>query len=454
MIRHSISRRTVLRGLGAAVALPFLEAMAPEPIARVIGSAAEAAVGKPPTRMAFIFMPNGMNMFQCKPPEIGANYTLPPTLAPLEALRKQISVLSGLTLDGARSKGDGGGDHARSAAAFLTGMHPYKTAGKNIHLGVSVDQMAARSVGIQTRLPSLELGLDRGQIAGQCDSGYSCAYVTNISWASATQPMPKEFDPASLFDRLFKTGDADEDAAGRAKRVTLKKSILDYIADDTQRLNAQLGRSDQQKLDEYTTAIREIEKRIEAARNAPPEPVPTMQKPDGIPHDFAEHMRLMCDLMVLAFRTDSTRIGTLMVGRDGSDRVYKALGLKEGHHTISHHGGDRDKLDELQKIDTYHMQQIAYFLEKLKATPEGNGTLLDNCMILAGCGIADGNRHNHENLPLILAGGGGGALHPGRHVRYPTNTPLCNLYLSMLDAMGVKADRFGDSTGRLGDVIG
>lgn len=453
MNRFSISRRTVLRGLGAAVALPLLEAMLPDTVTRAIGGAAEGAVGKVPTRMAFVFTPNGMNMPFVKPKTLGADYVLPASLEPLKALRSEFSVLSNLCLDGARAKGDGGGDHARSAAAFLTGIHPYKTAGKDIHLGISVDQFAAQTIGSRTRFPSLELGLDRGHTIGQCDSGYSCAYVTNLSWSSPTQPMPKEFDPSALFERLFKPNPTGADAEGQAKRLALKKSVLDFVADDAQRLGSRLGRSDQQKLDEYTTSIREIEKRVEAARNAPPPASPDMPRPDGIPHDFAEHMRLMCDLLVLAFRTDTTRIASLMVGRDGSDRVYSALGIKEGHHTISHHGTDQEKLEHIKKIDTYHMEQLAYFLQKLKSTPDGDGNLLDHSMIVAGAGIADGDRHNHDDLPILLAGRANGALRPGKHVKFGYNTPLCNLYLSMLGVMGVKADRFGDSTGRLGELI-
>jgi len=455
--KWSLSRRTMLRGLGTAIALPMLDAMVPGGVVQAASSAGEAAagaagasVGSAPVRMAFVFTPNGINLPYFQPGKVGAITAadLPPTLAPLKNVYKQITVLSGLAQDNARSKGDGAGDHARSAAAFLTGLHPYKTAGANIRLGTSVDQVAAEKIGGATRLPSIELGMDKGQTAGQCDSGYSCAYVTNISWRSRTQPMPKVVDPAELFERLF--GSADErDPKVYEKKLKYRKSILDFVAEDTRRLDRELGKSDHQKLEEFTTSIREIEKRVEAAQKLGVPKTPDMTRPEGIPQDFQEHMRLMYDLLALAFQMDVTRIGTVMVAREGSNRQYPWLGVKEGHHTMSHHGGKAEKIEAIRKIDRFHMEQFAYFVEKLAGMKEGDGTVLDNCMVLAGSGICDGNRHNHDNLPIMMAGGGGGLVTPGRHVTYSEQTPLCNLYLSMLDRVGVRLDRFGDSTGRL-----
>jgi hypothetical protein len=448
MAFQPISRRTMLRGLGTAVALPFLDAMAPSTVSAALSTAAGAAA--PPVRMAMFFLPNGMNVKQFFPTEAGADYTLSPTLEPLAEHKNDLLVLSNLALDGARAQGDGGGDHARSAAAFLTGAHPRKTAGADIHNGVSVDQLAATKIGGATRLPSLELGLDRGQTAGECDSGYSCAYVTNISWRSPEAPMPHETNPAAVFERLFGSADELANAQNRARRLAQRKSILDYVAADSRSLSSKLGRGDQQKLDEFTTSIREVEKQVEKTQLSMAKPMnPGVARPDGVPDDFKAYMRLMCDMMVLAFRMDITRVSTCMVARDGSERTFRWLGLSDGHHTLSHHGSNPEKLEALAKIDRFHVEQFAYLLGKMKSVKEGERTLLDNSMIMFGAGISDGNRHNHNHLPILLAGRGGGTITPGRHVQYATSTPLCNLYLSMLDRMGVKQDRFSDSTGML-----
>jgi Protein of unknown function (DUF1552) len=302
-------------------------------------------------------------------------------------------------------------------------------------------------------MPSLEIGLDKGQKAGNCDSGYSCAYVSNISWRSDTTPMPKEIDPAALFDRLFGDGSPQARDDNLARRLRQRKSILDFVADDSKRLERRLGSGDRHKLDEFTSSIREIEKRVEAARgseSSKPEQVkPEMARPDGIPGEITEHMKLMFDLFALALQMDVTRIGTIMVARDGSDRRFPDLGISEGHHSLSHHGGNKEKVEQIRKIDRYHVEQFAYFVQKLKGIKEGDKTLLDNTMLMCGSGIGDGNRHNHDDLPILLAGRGGGFIKPGRHVIYPKNTPLCNLYLSMLDKMGVNESRFGDSDGKL-----
>ena len=453
--RYPISRRTILRGLGAAVALPMLDAMVPGAAARAFGAAAEGAASASPVRMAMFFLPNGMCMEDWTPSKVGADFELPPTLQALEPLRQQLTVLSGLALDNARAKGDGPGDHARSAAAFLTGAHPYKTAGKDIKLGISVDQQAAKQVGGQTRLPSLEVGLDRGAMAGNCDSGYACAYTSNISWSSETTPVPKEVNPSAVFDRLFGPASEREAAEGRAKRLRYRKSILDFVADDAKRLGRELGTSDRRKLDEFQTSVREIEQRVERDRQRQAEAkalskVPDVKLPEEVPDDPQEHFRLMADMLVLAFQMDLTRISTFMVASDGSDRTYRQIGVTEGHHSLSHHGNNKEKIDQIRKIDKFHVEQFAYFLKRLSEIKEANGkSLLDNGMVMFGCGIGDGNRHNHNDLPILLAGGAGGTITPGRHLKYDKNTPLCNLYVSMLERVGAKVDRFGDSTGPL-----
>ena len=445
-----LSRRTLLRGLGVSMALPMLDAMMPRLASAALGASARAT----PIRTAFLFLPNGMWMPNFTPATTGANFALTPTLEPLKNLATDFSVLSGLTLDAAFAHGDGAGDHARSAAAFLTGIHPKKTGGSDIHLGISVDQVAAQKVGNQTRLPSLELGCDKGKVAGECDSGYSCAYSSNLSWRGERSPLPKEVDPAIVFERLFKASDSAAGAEAAVKRNALRKSILDFVTDDAKGLQNQLGTDDNRKLDEFTTSIREIEKRIESARDNPTGVLPETDRPSGIPADFSEHQKLLYDMMVLAFRMDLTRISSFMVAHEGSDRHYRDLGINEGHHTCSHHGSAADKIEAIKKIDLYHMRQVAYFLEKLKNTPDGHGSLLDNSMVLLGCGIGDGDRHNHNDLPILMAGRAGGALKPGTHIQYARNTPLCNLYVSMLNIMGVQTKRFGDSTGPLNVAMG
>ncbi|MDB5296498.1 MAG: hypothetical protein JWO31_2481 [Phycisphaerales bacterium] len=451
-----LSRRTLLRGFGTAMALPMLDAMLPGNglVQAAVTGLPNAAKGAAPVRSAFMFIPNGVNFPEWTPKGEGANFALSKLLEPLAKVRGDINVLTGLTLDNARAKGDGPGDHARSAAAFLTGAHPVKTAGRDIRLGVSVDQVAAAAIGNRTKLPSLELGLDKGQIAGECDSGYSCAYVSNISWRGEQSPMPKEIDPASLFDRLFGNGE-QRSAADAARQAKRRKSVLDYVSEDSKRLEKKLGSSDRHKLDEFATSIREIELRIDAARladAAAPMVKPTMDRPAGIPGTTAEHMRLMVDLLVLAFQTDQTRVASVMVARDGSNRNFPDLGITEGHHSLSHHGGAADKVAAIQKIDRFHMEQLAYFITRLKGVKEGAGTLLDNTQLVCGSGIGDGNRHNHENLPIVWAGGAGGQVKTGRHIVYAKNTPLCNLYLNMLGNAGAKAERFGDSDGRLANL--
>jgi hypothetical protein len=444
-----ISRRAVLRGLGTAVALPWLEAMAPA--ADLAGGSARSS----PRRMAFLYVPNGAHMQAWTPKEEGDGLELPFILEPLEPFKDDLLVLSGLAQDGAAAHGDGGGDHARSLACFLTGVHPLKTD-SNIRAGVSVDQVAAQKIGHKTRFPSLELGIDRGAQSGACDTGYSCAYSSNISWRTPTTPMAKEVNPRLVFDRLFASPAPGVSGSERAKRDLYRRSILDFVSEDAGQLKNRLGTNDRRKLDEYLTAVRELETRVASAEKGVPAPdLPgDVHRPAGIPQDFREHIRLMTDLMVLAFQGDVTRVSTFMFANEGSNRSYSFIEVPEGHHDLSHHGGDKAKHEKIKKINRFHVEQFAYFLGKLKSIPEGEGTLLDNMLIVYGSGIGDGNRHNHNELPILLAGKGGGTIKTGRHVRYARNTPLNNLYLSMLDRLGAPVDRLGDSTGPLPKLDG
>lgn len=440
-----LSRRMLLRGLGTAVALPMFDAMIPR---ATFGANAAAAAAKAPTRVAWVYVPNGVNIADWNPIGVGADYEMPKTLALLKDYRDDFLVLSGLTQNGARPLGDGAGDHARALAAFLTGCHPRKTGGADIKIGISVDQVAAEQVGRKTRFGSLELGCEAGQQAGSCDSGYSCAYSSNISWKTESTPVAKEINPRSVFERLFAGGPGNESDQARARRDRYQKSVLDFVRDDADRLERQLGRTDRRKLDEYLTSVRELEQRINRVETAPP-PKPDMQRPDGIPKEFAEHVRLMFDLMALAFQTDVTRVATFVMANEGSNRSYPSIGVSDGHHEMSHHGGDKTKLEKIAKINRFHMTEFARFIGKLKEAKEPGGNLLDNSMIVYGSCIGDGDRHNHDELPILLAGHGSGALKSGRHVRYPKDTPLNNLWLSMLDRIDVKTQKLGDSTGRL-----
>jgi hypothetical protein len=453
--RWQIDRRTFLRGVGVAVALPMLDAMAPS-----LCLAAEAAAAGPsatgpagfPRRMAFVYVPNGVTMHDWRPTGTGTDFTLPRILQPLAPYRSDLCVLSGFAQHNGMALGDGAGDHARASASFLTGAHARKTSGADVRAGMSVDQLAANAIGDQTVLPSLELSCDAGRRLGSCDSGYSCAYTYNISWRSEAAPMNPEVDPRQVFERLFGDVSAGSDSRqARSRRATMQKSILDFVGDDARRLESHLGKNDRRKMDEYLTAVRQIERRVEMAAQTTP------QLPDGAhaPEAFdglEEHVKLMFDMLVLAFQTDSTRVATFIIGHEGSNRPYPFIGVNDGHHDVSHHFNDPVNIEKVTKIDCFHTQQFAYFLEKLKSIREGDGTLLDNSMIVYGSGISDGNRHNHDDLPILLAGRGGNTITPGRHITASKETPLNNLYLSMLDRVGVRTDRFGDSTGRF-DVI-
>ncbi|HEY2840146.1 MAG TPA: DUF1552 domain-containing protein [Pirellulales bacterium] len=442
-----LNRRTILKGLGAALALPFFDAMVPLRARAATGAAVQA-----PRRMAFVFVPNGVHMPDWTPEKDGADFELPKTLSPLAAVKDQLLVFSNLAQDKARPNGDGPGDHARALASFLTGCQAYKTNGANIRVGVSVDQLAAQQIGHRTRFASLELGVDRGAQSGNCDSGYSCAYSSNVSWRSPTQPVPKEIDPRAVFERLFGGANSNETAESRALRQKQKKSILDFVREDASALQRQLGGADQRKLDEYLTAVREVEQRITRSESEATRELPKFEQPDGIPKAHEEHMRLMCDLLVLAFQADLTRVSTFMFANAGSNRSYAFIDVPEGHHDLSHHGNDKKKQAKISKINQFHTRQLAYLVEKMKGVQEGDGTMLDHSMVAYGSGIGDGNAHNHDKLPILLLGGGGGTLRTGRHIRYEKETPLNNLWLSMLDRIDAHAEHLGDATGRLEDL--
>jgi hypothetical protein len=436
-----LSRRTVLRGLGVSLALPWLEATS--------SVAKASAVAASPTRMAFIFVPNGVVMNNWVPKTEGYGFELSPTLRPLAPVQDDLMVITGLTHDKGRANGDGAGDHARSASVFLTGSQPRKTDGELIRSGMSVDQVAAKAVGQNTRFSSLELGVDPGRMAGNCDSGYSCAYSSNISWSGESNPVGKEVNPKLVFERLFGGGKPSEVDKSQQQREALQKSVLDFIADDARRLQSKLGRNDNRKLDEYMTGVREVERRIGTRTAKPADINVDYAIPDGIPGDYQDHMRMMCDLMVLAFQTDSTRIATMMFANAGDNKNYRKIGVAEGHHDLSHHGDNPEKLEKISQINLFHIQQLSYLLTKMKSIREGDRNLLDNSMVVYGSGLSDGNRHNHDNLPILLAGSGGGTIDSGRHVRYDLETPVCNLFMSMLDRVGVDTPFIGDSTGRL-----
>jgi hypothetical protein len=441
-----IPRRTFLRGIGTTMALPFMESLIPRSLR------AATAAGKPPVRMAWVYIPQGayMPVWMPKADKTTADYELSECLAPMAEHKKDMLVLGGLACDKARANGDGGGDHARAGGAFLTGAQPKKTAGLNIQAGVSADQFAAAHVGQKTRFPSLEMAIEGYRGSGNCDSGYACVYEHTLSWRDATTPLPNEVNPKLIFDRLFAEKPNDPESIARNK---LRASVLDSVMADARDLNRKLGGNDRHKLDQYLTSVRELEQQITRAETLSPLTLPDdISRPAGVPADLTEHIRLMSDLMVLAFQTDVTRISTFMLGREGSEQKYRMVGVTEGHHTISHHQNKPENLARLKLISIYQAQQFAYLLKKLKSVKEGNGTLLDNCMICFGSAIADPNRHAHEELPIILAGRGGGSINPGRLVRYAENTPLNNLWMSMLERFGTPAERIGDSTGPLAQL--
>jgi hypothetical protein len=441
----------MLRGFGAALALPYMDAMA-APATRVSTKGA--------TRLVFCYVPNGVIMGDWTPSTVGPLAEFPRIMKPLEPMRKKLTVISGLTHNTGRALGDGPGDHARAASTFLTGVHPKKTASAEISLGISADQVAAQAVGHETRIPSLELTLESGRQAGNCDSGYSCVYSNNISWRGATTPNPPEYNPRIIFERMFGNADPSETAASRARRERYNRSILDFVLEDAGMLKSNLGATDRRKLDEYLTAVREVETRIAAAEKLNADApnlsllAPGFEKPAGVPVDYAEYSRLMFDLMALAFQTDQTRVMTLMMAREGSNRPYREIGISDGHHGLTHHRNNEEWIEKIRQINEYHVRQFAYFIQKLDSIQDGEASLLDRSVIVYGSSISDGNRHTHHDLPIVVAGGANRQLRTGgRHVQYPKETPLTNLYLTLLETMNVPAESLGDSTGPLNHLV-
>jgi hypothetical protein len=441
-----LSRRAALRGLGATIALPFLDAMYPAFAAQAVKTSLAA------TRMAFLYVPNGIVMDYWTPGgELGSTplSELPRISSALNPYKNDLLFLSGLTSNGGRALGDGPGDHGRAGAAYLTGVHPKKTYGRDIKTGISMDQIAARQLEGKTKYASLELGCEEGIQGGNCDNGYSCAYSNSLSWRTENTPNPPEIRPRAVFERLFGAVDDEKDPAKRKRLESYNKSILDIVLEDANGLKNSLGGADRRKLDEYMFAIRDIEKRIQRVEKDN-EPVVAVTAPSAsIPTDFAEHSKLILDLLALAFQTDMTRVITVLMGIEQSPRNYPEIGITEGHHGLTHHQGDKEKIEKVAQINEFHIKQFTYLLDKLKATPDGEGTLLDHSMIVYGSALADGNAHQHNNLPTVLAGRANGTLRPGRHIRYADETPITNLYMSMLDRMGVPVEQIGDSTGRL-----
>ena len=432
-----LPRRTVLRGMGASVALPLLDAMRP----------AFAAEDERPLRLLFTYVPNGVTMEDWTPATEGPGFELPRILRSLEPYREYLVVISGLAHKNGNAMGDGPGDHARAGATFLTGVHPRKTAGADIHNGVSVDQVAAQAIGAHTRLASLELGCEESRTVGNCDSGYSCAYTNSISWRSPTTPNPPETNPRIAFERLFGADDTPLDAEARTRRARERRSILDLVAERTRELTRDLGPTDKRKLDEYLSGVREVERQIERAENDDREITPPFEKPAGMPATFAEYVGLMFDLQVAALQADLTRVVTFMVGREGSLQSYPEIGVPDSHHPLTHHRGQPDLIERVTKINAFHAELFAGFVKKLQATTAGDRPLLDDVIVVYGSGLADGNRHTHEDLPVLLVSGRRrGAT--GRHLVAPAETPMANLFLTLLDRCGVEAESLGDSTGR------
>lgn len=449
------NRRSFLRGMGACIALPAFEAMLP---GRVF--AAEAAASKiattatgAPLRMAFLYFPNGAIPDQWNPVGTGKDFQFGNTLTPLNPLRDHVQMISGLEHLNAEAGNDGAGDHARANGTFLTGVRVKKTAGSDIYAGISVDQIAAQHIGKATRFASLELSTDPHRKSGGCDSGYSCAYESNLAWRTPTSPLSPESNPRLVFERLFGAGAHGQRGASLAQRRAQQRSILDFVMDDAKAVEKKLTNRDKAKMDEYLTGLREIEQRIVTAEGFTNIPDPNIASPDGIPAAYDDYIRLMFQMLALAFETDATRVSTLLLAHDGSNRTFPEIEIAEGHHSLSHHRDDADMIRKVAQIDRFYADRLAEFLVMLDSKQDADGhSILHNSMIVYGCGNSDGNRHTHANLPVVLAGNGGGTFNTGRHVATKA-TPMCNLYLNMLDRMGVPAlDRFGDSTGRLADI--
>jgi hypothetical protein len=440
IFKKAIPRRTFLRGIGTTLALPLLDGMVPAMAATRQTSA------KPVNRMSVVYVANGMIMPKWTPATEGAGFELTPILEPLASFRDQMLVLTGLTHNEGRARPEEStGDHARAGATYLTGVHPRKTEGADVRAAVSADQIAAKELGKYTQLASLELCVDNPVLLGQCEAGYTCAYMNTICWSTPTTPMPMENRPRAVFERLF--GDNDStDPAVRLRQIQTDRSILDSVTEKVSGLLNGLGPTDRAKLTEYLDAIRDVERRIQKAEEQSARELPTIERPAGVPARFDEHAKLMYDLQVLAYQTDLTRVSTFMTGREFGGRTYNEIGIPDGHHSLTHHEYKQEKIDKVIRINIYQAKNFAYFLERLRSTPDGDGSLLDHTLILYGGSLSDGNLHFHTNLPILLVGGG---IKGGRHLRYPDNTPMTNLLLTILDMVKVPIEKLGDSTGRL-----
>jgi len=441
MTKKHLPRRTFLQSIaGASVALPLLDAMIPALTAQTRTAAA------PKLRLGFVYVPHGAVLDKWTPIGDGTNFQLNQIMAPLEPFKQQMVIVSGLANKAAESQGDGGGDHARSGPSFLSGVHPKRTEGEDVRAGITIDQIAAQHISQDTPLPSLELGTEDTGLVGVCDVGYSCAYMNSIAWRSPSLPLPMEINPRVIFERLFGDG---SNAAERAQRKTEDRSILDSVTREAAQLNTGLGRRDRTIVSEYLDNVREIERRIQKAEKQVASQVEVPDSPIGVPESFDEHAKLMFDLQVLAYRAEITRVSTFMLARDLSQRTFPQIGVPEPHHSVSHHGNNPAQIAKLAKINTYHASLMAYFFDKLRATPDGDGNLLDHSMILYGSSMSNPNEHNHFPLPLLVAGGGTGQLKGGRHLKFPERTPISNLLLAVLDKSGIHMDTLGDSTGKL-----
>ena len=438
--KKMLPRRTFLRGVGATVALPLLDAMVP-----ALTAVAKTAAA-PARRLGFIYFPNGANMWQWGCTGEGTGFELSPTLSPLGSVREAITVVSGLDNAPADAWGDGSGDHARSGASWLNAIHPKKTEGADVRAATTIDQIAAAEFGKHTPLGSLEICLEPAGWVGSCGgTGYSCAYTDTIAWRTPTTPLPMEHNPRNVFNRMFGHGATAEERVARRQR---DRSILDSVTDEIADLERQVGVADRVRLTEYLDAVREIERRIQRTEQRSAT-MPEIDQPLGVPDSTQEHCRMMYDLQVLAYQADVTRVVTFQLGREVSQRTFPEIGVPDPHHSTSHHLNDPEKLEKIAKIDTFLVQQFAYYLEKLRATPDGDGSLLDQVMVLYGGGISNGNLHIHTSLPLVVGGHGGGQLAGGRHLAYPTGTPHANLLVSLLHKAGLPVETIGDSTGRL-----
>jgi hypothetical protein len=445
----AIPRRTMLRGLGAAVALPLLDGMVPA------FAALRKTEARAKSRLGIVYVPHGAVMDKWTPAGDGAAFEFTPILRPLEPFRDRLTVITGLDNAPALAlQGEPAGGHGRIGAAFLTGVHAKPTEGADFRAGISIDQIAASYLGKETQLASLELGLESTDLAGACDVGFSCAYVNTLCWRSPTTPLPMENNPRAAFERLF--GDSSStDPAVRLARLQRDRSILDSVTDKIADLKKTIGPGDQLKLGEYLEAVRDVERRIERAEAQSARELPPLDAPPGnIPATFEEYAKLMFDLQVLAYQSDLTRVITFMIGKELSARTYPELGVPDPHHPLSHHQNDPAKLEKLTRINVFHLQLFTYYLEKLQATPDGDTNLLDQLLLVYGSGMADSNLHDPRDLPMLLVGGGAGQLQGGRHLRYPKQTPLTNLYLTVLNKVGVPVERVGDSTGAIAHLSG